>query len=745
MLKIKEKGGVLHKVIKRSVADLMESLRLLMAKEMSANKRLDALLTLLCEELYMPTVVLYMMRPGDVLKRYKMVGRMIDLPTFVRVGEGIIGQVALDKKLLLTSTKSSKHKTFLAVPVVRGNEVLAVLALLSRKTETLKQDVTDAVQNVSMVLAEFLMDSDVEKNHLSPMKDVPVSKVYEGTTMVPGLAIGEVMLHRHVEIEGPLLATHPDHELKRLNKAFSKVQSAIRRRLARVVNSTEEKELFESYLLFLSDTEWKTKINNAIMTGLTAQAALQKIGDEMLEKMRAVADSYIRERARDFQGLTMRLMSVLVPQKRRKKMTGSKILVADTLGAAELLEYDLKHIKGIIIEDGALTSHIVIVARAYRIPLLGDVKMASRILDDTTLIALDATAGKVYVRPTDEILDTLKNQQSFWKKTQIIQNKGRDKPCVTRDKIPISLMLNLGLSGAWEKLPVSDGVGLYRTELLFMASKTLPDLHAQTEAYKRALVLAKNKPVVFRTLDIGSDKVLPYFEKQNEENPAMGWRSIRMVLDRRALLRTQLKALLQATAGKTLYVMFPMITDVSEFVEAKRTLKLEVQNIMARKGKLPIDIKVGTMLEVPALLFQLDYLLPLVDFISVGTNDLAQFMFAADRTNPQIAKRYDVLSPAFLKTIKYIVDYCNKYHVKCSVCGEMAASPLEALALLGIGVRTLSLSPDALPAVKTAIRTLFLNKFRVYLMSQLNSSQSSLRNILFSYLRDHHVQIGDKT
>ena len=216
-----------------------------------------------------------------------------------------------------------------------------------------------------------------------------------------------------------------------------------------------------------------------------------------------------------------------------------------------------------------------------------------------------------------------------------------------------------------------------------------------------------------------------------------------MVLDRRALLRTQLRALLRATAGKTLYVMFPMVTEVGEFIEAKRTLELEVANARLRKEKLPSEIKVGTMLEVPALLFQLDYLLPLVDFVSVGTNDLAQFMFAADRTNPQIAKRYDVLSPAFLKTIKYIVDYCNKYHVKCSVCGEMAASALGAIALLGLGVRTLSMSPDSVAAVKTAIRTLSLKKFRVYLLSQLNSRQPSLRATLFSYLRDHHVQIGE--
>ncbi len=727
-----------------SVSDLMGSLRKLMAKDMSFKRRLDAVLTLLCESLYMPTALLYMMRPGDIVEQYRSLGLSVPLPTFMRLGEGAIGRVALDKKTILDHTASSKYKTVLAVPVIRGNEVLAVLALISRKKVEFKQEVIDAVQNVSMVLAEFLTDVDTNKKNVSPLQDTALSKTYEGIGMVRGFALGEVILHQRVEMEGSILALHPDHEVRRLHSAFSRVQRAIRQRLACVAAASEEKELFDSYLLFLNDVEWKTKIIAAIRTGLSAQAALQKISDELLEKMRSVADNYIRERARDFQGLTVRLMSALLQKRHKKKLTGSKILVADTLGAAELLDYDLRNIKGIIVEDGSQTSHIVIVAKAYRIPLLGGVPMATRVFKETDLVALDTTAGKAYIRPSDEVLDGLKNRQREWKKTQAIQRRGLDKPCITRDKVSISLMLNLGVSGAWDKLPVTDGVGLYRTELLFMTAKKLPDLSTQTDAYKRALILAKNKPVVFRTLDIGSDKVLPYFENQNEENPALGWRSIRMALDRRALLRTQLRALLRATAGKTLYVMFPMVTEVSEFIEAKRTLKLEMENACLCKEKLPVEIKVGTMLEVPALLFQLDYLLPLVDFVSIGTNDLAQFMFAADRTNPQIAKRYDVLSPAFLKTLKYIVDYCNKYHVKCCVCGEMAASPLEAITLLGLGIKTLSMSPDAVAAVKMAIRGLSLKRFRVYLLSQLNSQQPSLRTILFSYLRDHHVQLGEK-
>jgi len=292
-------------------------------------------------------------------------------------------------------------------------------------------------------------------------------------------------------------------------------------------------------------------------------------------------------------------------------------------------------------------------------------------------------------------------------------------------------------------LPNCDGIGLYRTELLFMTSKSLPDVRSQTEAYRRVIVQAKNKPVVFRTLDIGSDKVLPYFEQQGEENPAMGWRSIRMTLDRRALLRSQIRALLRATAGNTLRIMFPMITTVAEYLDARETLNLELKDAILHREKTPKEIIVGTMLEVPALIFQLDNLLPLVDFISIGTNDLAQFMFAADRSNTQIANRYDVLSPAFLRAIRYIVEQCDRYKVHCSVCGEMASRPLEAITLMALGVRTLSMSPEAVEAVKTAIRSMNLSQYETYLLSQLGSRQPSLREALFSYLRDHNVQLGE--
>ncbi|MBQ4472147.1 MAG: phosphoenolpyruvate--protein phosphotransferase [Alphaproteobacteria bacterium] len=724
------------------VADLMSDLRAVMSKEMTSVRRLNAILTILCEKLYMPTAVLYVMRPADVLEQSVMVGKSIKLPVFVRVGEGAVGSVALEKKTRLDTAKNAQYKSVLTLPLIRGNQVIGVLTLLSRKMVRLPPEIVEAVENVCMVLSEFLTDLNADKSSQA-LPNISGPETLEGTTLVGGFAFGEVLPHRRMELSAPILATHPAREQKRLALAFVRVQQVIERRLKRPTTPKEEKEIFETYHLFLNDTEWRAKIDSAIMSGLSAEAALQKTAEDALDKMRSISDPYLKERAHDFQDLTARLMRVLMKKGKNKKIVGSKILVADSLGAAELLDYDLKHIKGIILEDGSQTTHVVIVARAYRIPLLGGVKDATRRLLEGDPVALDCSAGRVYLHPSDDTADALKVRQNVMRKWQQLYARNLDKANVSKDGVAVNLMLNLGLPGNQDKLPPSDGVGLYRTELLFMTTKSLPDIHTQTEAYRRVLVQSKGKPVYFRTLDIGSDKVLPYFENHREENPAMGWRSIRMVLDRRALLRTQLRALIKAHAGKTMYIMFPMVTDVFEFLEAKRTLLLELKAMTARREKAPVDVKVGTMLEVPSLLFQLDRLLPLVDFVSIGTNDLAQFTFAADRGNALIANRYDVLSPVFLRILRHIIQTCAEYNVPCSVCGEMASRPLDALTLIGLGARRLSMSPEALGSVKTALRSLSVQPFVAYLESQLNSTQPSVRSALFSYLRDHQVLLGE--
>ncbi|MBP5344245.1 MAG: phosphoenolpyruvate--protein phosphotransferase [Alphaproteobacteria bacterium] len=725
-----------------TVRALMSALRDVMAKEMVAPKRLEKILTLVCEKLHVDTCAFYMMRPGDVLELYLTVGQEVALPPFVRLGEGNIGTAMLTQESVLVAHKTGKVKAESYVPLIKGNRQVGVLALMRKKAVPFADLTVDAVENVAMVLSEFLTDVTLDKNSKT-LDIVAGPRVLEGTGLVAGVALGYPLLHHRTEQVEHILSSNPEREQKRLQVALNRVQQMIARHLKKASNTQEQKDIFETYALFLKDKGWQEKVTAAVATGLTAEAAVQKIGDETVDRMSSVNDPYLRERVHDFRDLTARLMRTLMRGKKAHRLTENTILVADSLGAAELMDYDLKYVKGLILEEGSQTMHVVIVARAYRIPFICGIKNATRLLDERSLLAMDATTGTVYIKPSDEILENLKNRQRLLRRQQLIHAKEKDKPAVTKDGVTVSLNLNLGMmkEGVLTDRPYFDGVGLYRTELLFMTAKELPNAKVQTEAYRRALVMAKGKPVVFRTLDIGSDKVLPYLQKTGEENPALGWRSIRMTLDRRALLRTQLKALIRGTAGQKLNVMFPMVTDVAEFLEAKKTLQIELANAKRRREKLPTEVRVGTMLEVPALFFELDNLLQVVDFISIGTNDLAQFIFAADRSNALIWNRYDSLSPAFLKLLLQIKQKCDEHHVPCSICGEMASKPLEALTLVGLGFTSLSMSPEAIGVVKSAIRSLTYKTFSAYVKAQLESAQPSLRGRLFSYLQDHGAKI----
>jgi len=457
-----------------------------------------------------------------------------------------------------------------------------------------------------------------------------------------------------------------------------------------------------------------------------------------------MTDPYIRERVHDVKDLISRLMRHLSRNKARRqnrKLPRNTILIAKSLGPAELLDYDLKKIKGIILEEGSQTMHMVIVTRSMNIPLVCGIKNVVQVISEGDSVAMDATNGNVYLNPSDETLDAMSNRANRLRRLRQKYAQMRDLPATTLDGIQISLNVNAGLSQDLSINHSFDGIGLYRTELPFMLTETLPNVKTQTAIYRKVLIHSKDKPVVFRTLDIGSDKVLPYFQRRAEENPAMGWRSIRMTLDRRALLRNQLRALLQAAVGRDLYIMFPMIATVQEFREAKNTLALEIDHLRAKNDRLPNKIKVGTMLEVPSLIFQLEQLLPEVDFISVGTNDLAQFLYAMDRGNPTVSNRYDTLSPAMLRVMRYICEMCARFRVPCSVCGEMAGRPLEAITLIGLGYRSLSMNPSALGAVKAAVRTLDGTALSAYLDKLLTSASASLREPIRLYASDHDIFI----
>ena len=544
---------------------------------------------------------------------------------------------------------------------------------------------------------------------------------------------------------GKVLAGSVTKEIKRLETAMKAVETEINHMLSKPNMSEEQTGILETYLMFVRDKGWHNKILKSIHDGLTAEAAVQRSCSEMTERMRLITDTYIRERIHDFQDLTNRLMRHLRGEQVSlvKKLPKNTVLVAESLGPAELLDYDISRIKAIVLEEGSQTMHVVIVARSFNIPVVAGIKNISSIVLNDDVLAVDADAGFLHLNPSDEVLDEFESKIKIHRRLQNRLEQLSDLPAVTLDGKDISLNINAGLSSDLikAKSTLFDGIGLYRTELPFMSSEQLPDVKEQTAIYRRVTQEMKDKPVVFRTLDIGSDKVLPYFENKGEKNPAMGWRSIRITLDRRAILRGQLRAFIRACADKKLHVMFPMITTIEEFRQAKEALNIEL-NREREKGKpLPKEVKVGTMLEVPSLLFQLDALVKEVDFVSIGTNDLAQFLFATDRSNSMIWTRYDTLSPAFLKMLRYVHTTCEKAGIPCSVCGEMASRPLECMALIGLGFKKVSMNPGALGRIKALVRTIHQAQLESFIIRHLSDTTETLRPLLQSYAIDHDIFI----
>jgi phosphotransferase system enzyme I (PtsP) len=362
-------------------------------------------------------------------------------------------------------------------------------------------------------------------------------------------------------------------------------------------------------------------------------------------------------------------------------------------------------------EEGGPTSHATIVARALGIPTVGLVENVVALAENGDAIIVDGEVGEIHVRPNADVEAAYAEKVRFRARRQAQYRLMRDKPAITRDGVRITLLMNAGLMVDLPHLAESgaEGIGLFRTELQFMIAAKMPRLNEQQSLYAAVLDAVDGMPVTFRTLDIGGDKVLPYMRTAQEENPAMGWRAIRLGLDRPGLLRTQLRALLRAAAGRELRVMLPMVTEIDEVVRTRDMIERELAHMRRHDQPAPTRVMLGAMIEVPALLWQLDGLTRVVDFVSVGTNDLLQFMTASDRSNVLVAQRFDPLSRPFLRALKSIADVCGG-EVPVTLCGELAGNPLAAMALIGLGFRSLSMSPASIGPVKAMILSLNAKK-----------------------------------
>jgi phosphotransferase system enzyme I (PtsP) len=705
---------------------LLRRLREVMAEPVSAQDRLDKIVVLIAANMVAEVCSVYVLRVDGTLELYATEGlkREAVHQTVLRADEGLVGLVASEANPVNLSeaqdhpafsyrpeTGEEIYHSFLGVPILRAGNTLGVLVVQNRARRTYSEEEEEALQTTAMVLAEMIASGELLAL-AKPGAEPAVRRALnlKGTALNDGIALGHVVLHEpRIKITN-LIADDPARERARLETALESLRAGLDRMFEEgdVAAAGEHRDVLEAYRMFANDRGWVHKLEEAVMTGLTAEAAVERVHSDIRARMLRQTDPYLRERLHDLEDLADRLLRQLLGHDHapsRESLPENAVLVARMMGPAALLDYDRKRLRGLVLEEGGPTSHVAIVARALGIAAVGEVANATGAADPGDAVIVDGASGDVFVRPTPEVQAAYVERVRLRARRQLQYLALRDKPCITKDGEEITLLVNAGLVVDLPQIAETGaaGIGLFRTEMQFMVASQFPRAGEQQQLYRSVLEAAAGRPVTFRTLDIGGDKVLPYMRNYEEENPALGWRAIRLGLDRPGLLRSQVRAMLRAASGRQLRIMFPMVAAVHEFDEAKALVERELTHLRRHGHRLPESVDIGTMLEVPSLLFQLDELLERVDFLSVGSNDLVQFFYAVDRGNARVSARFDELSPPVLRALKQIADTARRHSKPVTLCGELASQPLGALALVGLGYRSLSLVPSAIGPVKAML------------------------------------------
>ena len=742
---------------------LIRRLRQIMAERGTGQERLDKIVRQIANLMVAEVCSIYVRRQDGSLELFANEGLNPDAvhKTHMKRGEGLVGLIAESGDAVNLAeahthpsfsyrpeTGEEIYHSFLGVPVIRSGNVLGVLVVQNRTQRHYTEDEEEGLQTTAMVLAEHLASGDVAGALAGPGARVKVSLI-KGQAMSEGIAMGHIVMHQPRVIVRALLSDDPQRELQRLSPALEMLRGSIDAMLDRreVAEPGEHRDVLETYRMFAHDAGWVGRIEESIGAGLTAEAAVERVRNDMRARMLKRQDTYWKERFRDLDDLSDRLLRTLVG-KTGTAATGAlpedAIVVARNMGPSELLDYDRSKLRGVVIEEGGAASHVAIVARTLGIAALGQASGVIEMAEAGDAAIVDADTGELHLRPSADLIAAYSDRVRFKARRQQRYAGLRDVPAVTRDGVKISLNMNAGLLVDMAQLAASgaDGVGLFRTELEFMISSGLPMKDRQTEMYRKILDAADGRPVVFRSLDIGGDKMLPYLRHDKEENPAMGWRAVRMTLDRSGLFRAQLRALLKAAAGRDLRLMLPMISQTSEYERARVILEEEL--LMSRRFGWPEagKIHLGAMIEVPALLLQLDRIFTLADFASIGSNDLIQFLFAADRNNPRMANRYDPLSPPVLRALKMIVDAAARAQRPLTLCGELAGRPVEAMALVGLGFRSISMAAAGLGPVKAMVLSLDAGRLAERMPAMLDSDAPSVRAELHRFATETNVDLG---
>ncbi|WP_299738366.1 phosphoenolpyruvate--protein phosphotransferase [uncultured Roseobacter sp.] len=734
---------------------LLGRLRDAMAGDVEGQARLNRITNLIADSMGCEVCSIYLFRDEDTLELCATEGLNQDAvhQTRMKLGEGLVGMVARRRQVVNTAdapqtkgfrympeTGEEVYSSFLGVPVQRLGEALGVLVVQSRNAREFLLDEVYALEVVAMVLAEMTeLGAFVgEGAAMSARHSQPA--MFRGTVGQEGAAEGHVWLHEpRVVVTNPI-ADDPQRELERLREGVEDLRVGVDKMLEIAgSHDKDQQQVLEAYRMFANSKGWMRRMEEDIANGLSAEAAVEKEQSLARARIGQVTDNYLRERLSDLDDLSNRLLRILTGQgaDTGAEMPADPILIARNIGPAELLEYG-RSLKGIVLEEGSVGSHAAIVARALAIPL---VVHASRVTTEALNgdhIMVDGEQGIVHLRPDDTVVTAFRDKIAMLAAAQERYASIRDKRAETPDGAVVSLHMNAGLMADLPSLPNSgaEGVGLFRTELQFLVRNQMPRRAELVALYARVLDAARGKRVVFRTLDIGSDKVLPYMKPNDEPNPALGWRAIRVGLDKPGIMRMQLQALIRAADGRPLTVMFPFVAQFEEY-RAARKLMEKTLAAEARLGHvLPETVEVGAMLETPSLAFAPIKFFEEVDFLSIGGNDLKQFFFAADRENERVRRRYDTLNVSFLSFIEGIVERCALTNTPVSFCGEDAGRPVEAMCLAAVGLRSLSMRPASIGPVKSLLRRSNLQEVRKVISDARHRGEMSVRPSVMEWLRN---------
>jgi len=702
---------------------LLRRLREVMAEPVTAQARLDRIVVLIASNMVAEVCSLYVVRADGAMELFATEGlnrEAVHLTT-MRPGEGLVGLIVSSAEPLALSdaqhhpsfsyrpeTGEEIFQSFLGVPVLRGGATIGVLVVQNRARRAYSEEELEALQTTAMLLAEMIASGELQG---ISAQGAPIAvrrqMSLKGVGIADGLGLGHVVMHQPRVTVSAIVADDVESELIRLETAISAMRASVDDLIDRNDDGVggEHRDVLEAFRMIAHDRGWLRRLREAVGSGLTAEAAVERVHNDARAKLQRQTDPYLRDRLHDLTDIANRLLHQLAGQSLvllPDELPENAILIARSMSPAALLDYDRSRLRGLVLEEGGALSHIAIVARALAIPAVSDIANISEIVEHGDAIIVDGDSGEIHLRPPADVEAAYAEKARMRARRQAQYRALRDTPTVSVDGVSIGLHMNAGLLVDMPHLAETgaQSIGLFRTELQFMLASRFPRPGAQQQLYRAILDAAGDRPVTFRTLDIGGDKLLPYMKGIDEQNPALGWRALRIGLDRPALLRMQFRAFIRAAAGRDLKIMAPMVSTVDEYRVARSMFDHELQWSLSRGHEPPRTATLGVMVEVPSLLWQLDEIAAAADFLSVGSNDLMQYLYAVDRENRRVADRFDPLSVGFLRALRSIVQAGARHGTPVTLCGEIGGQTLEAMTLMAVGYRELSMSATSIGPVK---------------------------------------------